>query len=347
MTSRRRGPLRRALRDLRQAASYGVFRLILAILALVPRRLGHAAGRGLGRLFRLLSPRHRRIAADNLRRALGGSLPEPELRRIARASFGHLGMLLFDVAYLPRLARRPLQEVAVFEGVEHLRAASAAGRGTLVFSGHYGHWELVALLQNRLGFPMTMVVRMIGDSLFDPLITRVRRVTGNEVVTKKNAAREVLRALRRGRSIALLIDQNVRGEGGVFVDFFGIPASTTPSLAVFAFKTGAPIVPVFSRPLPDGRLAISYRPPIRAERRGRLEDDIRDLTRACTAILEDEVRRHPEHWLWMHRRWRTRPPEESPAGVRSPAPAAVAPPPPVAPHDREAAGETRAGAAVR
>jgi KDO2-lipid IV(A) lauroyltransferase len=128
-----------------------------------------------------------------------------------------------------------------------------------------------------------------------------------------------------GGAIAILIDQNVRGEGGLFVDFFGRPASTTPALATIAFRSGAPIVPVFSWFLPDGRLMISYRPPIEATRRGRIEDDVLDLTRRCTSLLEAEIRLRPGMWLWMHHRWRTRPAAATaPSGEARPASAAAA-----------------------
>jgi KDO2-lipid IV(A) lauroyltransferase len=292
----------------RDLAAYVACRAALAGLALLPRRAGQAIGRGLGRAFYALSRAHRRTALANLRLAFGPELDDLSRVRIARAAFAHVGMICADAAYFARLARRPTEDLAVLEGVEHLREAAAEGRGVLVFSGHFGHWELVALLQQRLGVPMAMVIRPLDNPWFDGLLTRLRGLSGNAVLPKRNAARGVLRALRAGRSVALLIDQNVRGEGGVFVDFFGTPASTTPSLATFAFKSGAPIVPVFSYPMPDGRLKIRYRPALRVRRNGSLQDDILAVTRACTALLEDEVRLRPEWWFWMHRRWRTRPP---------------------------------------
>ena len=252
-------------------------------------------------------------------------MPEPQRRRIAREAFAHVGMICVDAAYFRRLLRLPTESLAVYEGVEHLRAAAAEGRGVLVFSGHFGHWELVALLQHRLGVPMAMVVRPLDDPRFDALLMRLRSLSGNSILPKRNAARGVLRSLRDGGAVALLIDQNVRGDGGVFVDFFGEPASTTPSLATFALKSGAPIVPVFSYPLPDGRLKIVYRPALRAARHGPLQGDILEVTRDCTALLEEEVRRHPECWFWMHNRWRTRPPVRlgRPDAVLSPVGGAV------------------------
>ncbi len=327
---------RRAGRAPRLAA-YLACRLALVALALLPRRAGQAVGRGLGRLYYLLSKRRRGIALANLRRAFGTSLDDRARGRIARAAFAHVGMICTDAAYFPRLLRRPTGALAVYEGTEHLRAAAAEGRGVLVFSGHFGHWELVALLQQRLGVPMAMVVRPLDDVRFDRLLDRLRRLSGNSVLPKRNAARGVLRALRAGSAVALLIDQNVRGEGGVYVDFFGEPASTTPSLATFALKSGAPIVPVFSYPQADGRLRIAYRTPLRVARRGGLQDDILEVTRACTALLEEEARRHPELWFWMHNRWRTRPPAGAAARPQARAGEAVVPAPAPAPRAAERA----------
>jgi Kdo2-lipid IVA lauroyltransferase/acyltransferase len=312
----RRTPFRRirhmkTTRTLRRSLAYFFCRALLFCLACLPRSAGQLLGRLCGLLFYAISPRHRSIARANLGLAFGDTLTPSRRARLARASFAHAGMILADAAYFPRTARRPLDEVAVYEGREHLLSAASEGRGVLVFSGHFGHWELVALLQARIGVPFTMVVRPLDNARLNDYLTRLRGITGNEVIAKYDAARAVLRALRSGRAVALLIDQNVRGEGGLFVDFFGKAASTTPALATFAFKCQAPMVPVFSYPMPDGRLLIRYGPPLRAERRGTIADDILDLTRRCTSILEAEIRRHPEFWLWMHNRWRTRPPEAS------------------------------------
>jgi KDO2-lipid IV(A) lauroyltransferase len=298
--------------------TYLAGRCVFALMALLPTRAARRLGAGLGRLFFRLSPRHRRIALGNLACALGDRLSEPERLAIAHASFAHLGTIVADATHFPRHVRRATEEIAVYDGVDHLKAAAALGRGVLVFSGHYGHWELIALLHYRLGLPMTMVVSPLENRRYDRFITRLRQMSGNTVLSKRQAARPILKALGAGRAIAILIDQNVRGEGGLFVDFFGRPASTTPALATLAFRSGAPIVPVFSWFLPDGRLQISYRPAIHPARQGAIEDDVRALTRACTAILEEEIRRRPEFWMWMHNRWRTRPPESEsaqPAGA--------------------------------
>jgi Kdo2-lipid IVA lauroyltransferase/acyltransferase len=289
-------------------------RLLFGVLALVPTGAARATGRALGGLFWRVSGRHRRIALRNLETAYGGTLDPEAGRAIARASFAHLGAIVGDATQFRKHLRRPTEALVVYEGVEHLQAAAAAGRGVLVFSGHFGHWEMVALLQHRLGVPMTMVVSPLANRRWDRFITELRSAPGNAIQSKRNAARPILKALRAGRAVAILIDQNVRGDGGLFIDFFGRAASTTPSLATLAFRSGALIVPVFSWFRPDGRLHVSYRPPIEAVRRGTVEDDVRDLMSHCTGLLEAEVRRRPEGWLWMHDRWRTRPGVEAAAG---------------------------------
>ena len=290
-----------------QLAGYLAARVLFAALASLPTRAARSLGRRLGLLFFRLSPRHRRIALANIASAFGDRLDERGRWALARASFSHLGAIAADAPLFRRHLRAPRGQVASVEGAEHLRAAAAHGRGVLVFSGHYGHWELVALLQPQLGVPMTMVVSPMRNPWFDRYFARLRSLSGNIVLSKRNAARSILRALREGRGVAILIDQNVRGEGGIFVDFFGRAASTTPALATLALRSGAPMVPVFSRFLPDGRLAITYHPPILPAGSGAVESDVLGMTQACTAILEAEIRAHPECWLWMHDRWRTRP----------------------------------------
>lgn len=297
----------RQTRGVRHTLSYLVCRGLLTGLGLLPRRAGLGIGRACGLLFHALSARHRRIARANLERAFGAALSSRERERLARASFAHAGMIMADAAYFRLCARLPLDRLAVFEGTEHLLKAAAGRRGALVFSGHFGHWEMVGLLQPRIGVPYSMVVRPLDNGRLDSYLSRLRTITGNELISKYDAARGVLRALRPGRVIGLMIDQNVRGEGGVFVDFFGTPASTTPALAIFALKTGAPIVPMFSYPLPDGRLRIRYGEPIVVARRGTLAEDIHAITQQCTHLLEREIREHPDCWLWMHNRWRTQP----------------------------------------
>jgi KDO2-lipid IV(A) lauroyltransferase len=285
---------------------------VYVVLGLVPRKVRLAIGKRLGRILFALSPRHRRMARANLDRAFSDTLSGEEKDRIARASFAHLGLLFCDSVAIPRVDPAHLEKLAVFEGLDRVRSVYARGKGVFLFSGHYGNWEIAALLQGHMGLPMSMVARPLDNPFLERRMYRYRTLSGNQVIHKRGAAREVLRAIRQGRGVAIIIDQNVRGEDGVFVDFFGTPASTTPSLATLALKTEAPIVPVFSVPLPDGRYRIQYLPEVEFRRSGDTKRDILELTQLCTRIIEEQIKREPEYWVWMHRRWRTRPPEERP-----------------------------------
>jgi KDO2-lipid IV(A) lauroyltransferase len=152
-----------------------------------------------------------------------------------------------------------------------------------------------------------MVTRPLDNPHLEGILHGYRTLSGNQVIHKRGAAREMLRAIRRGWGVAIVIDQNVRGEEGLFVDFFGTPASTTPALATLALKTEAPVVPVFGIPLPDGRYRVRYLPEVPLPRTGDTRQDILLLTQRCTRIIEEQIREAPEFWVWMHRRWRTRP----------------------------------------
>ncbi len=301
----------RSRHPIRSLLEVSLLRLLFALLSIFPRRLRWEVGRGLGLALYACVPRLRRMAASNLQRAFSDSLSREEKRRISRASFVHLGRLLCDTPAFSRVRPGRLEEFAVFEGLEHLRAAYAKRRGVFVFSGHYGNWEMVALIQGYLGLPLAMVTRPLDNPHLERALFAYRTLSGNQVIHKKGAAKEMLRAIRRGWGVAIVIDQNVRGEEGLFVDFFGTPASTTPALATLALKTDAPIIPVFGIPLPDGRYKIRYLPEVPHPHSGDMRQDILTLTQHCTRIIEEQIRAEPEYWVWMHRRWRTRPRENA------------------------------------
>ena len=296
---------------IRSMVEVGLVRLLFALLSYLPRRIRWEVGRALGLVLYAVVPRLRRMASANLERAFSDTMSREEKTRISRASFVHLGRLLCDTPSFSRVRQERLEEFAVFEGLEHVRAAYAKRRGVFVFSGHYGNWEMVALIQGYLGLPLAMVTRPLDNPHLERALFAYRTLSGNQVIHKKGAAKEMLRAVRRGWGVAIVIDQNVRGEEGLFVDFFGTPASTTPALATLALKTGAPIIPVFGIPLPDGRHRIRYLPEVPHPHTGDTRQDILTLTQHCTRIIEDQIRAEPEYWVWMHRRWRTRPREDA------------------------------------
>jgi KDO2-lipid IV(A) lauroyltransferase len=192
------------------------------------------------------------------------------------------------------------------EGGEHFKTAAAQGRGVLILTAHYGNWELLAAAHGLTGLPLSIVIRPLDHPLLDDLAARFRRRSGAELIIKRQAVREVLQALRRQRMVGVLLDQNATRAEGVFVPFFGVPASTSKGLAVLALRTGAPVVPVFLRRDPDRR---GHRMDVGAPIPPPTDGDVATYTATFNQVLEAAIRRAPEQWLWMHARWRTQPKE--------------------------------------
>lgn len=294
-------------------------RAVAWILGRLPAGTVAALGAAAGGLYGALARRRRRIAIENLTAAMGRELPPERIRAVARAAFRHFGRAAFEMISMDRYgpaAADPGEEAGarggppgsvVYEGLEHIRAAYARGRGVFLFSAHYGNWELVALLQGYLGMPLAMITRPLDNPLIESFMRGRREASGNRVIGKRSAVRHALRALSEGLGVAIVIDQNVRAGARVFVDFFGRSASTTPTLALLALKTGAPVVPVFSVPGPGGTYRIVYGPEVTVATTGDRDRDVRVLTQQCTRIIEEQVRARPDCWLWMHERWKTRP----------------------------------------
>jgi KDO2-lipid IV(A) lauroyltransferase len=282
-------------------------RLLQIVLRLMPRRLALGLGKAAGSLAYAIDARHRRIAIANLEASLPEAASERKRRRIAHACFRHFGTVAVECLLLPYRRPNDVERLAVWEGVEHLRQAHLKGKGVFVVSAHLGNWEMVALLQGWVGLPMAMVTRPLDNPFLETMLARGRRRSGNEIVHKRRAVRGILQALRDGWCIALLIDQDFPESDRIFVPFFGRPAATAPTLGLLALRTGAPIVPVVSSLRPDGRYDIRYLPALEVQATGDRDADVLDIMSRCTALLESEIRRRPGQWLWMHRRWKTRP----------------------------------------
>jgi Kdo2-lipid IVA lauroyltransferase/acyltransferase len=228
---------------------------------------------------------------------------------LCRRAYRHLGVTAVEVCRLLHDPDEVMRSI-VIDGREHLDTVMAtAGRG-LVLTAHLGNWELLTLVPRLTGHPATIVVRPLDAPWLDGLMHRARRTGGAEVIAKRAAARPVLEALRRGGLVAILLDQNASRREGVFVPFFGRIASTSRSIAVLSLRTGVPVLPVFIRREPAGRHRIVVRPPLTASALAVGDDAVVELTRQCTEAIEDAIREAPEQWLWMHDRWRTRPPVE-------------------------------------
>ena len=295
---------------------------VIAGVRLLPMTAVLSLGSLLGRAFHLFDRGHRRLAIQNLQAAFP-LRSEAECRDIARRMFEHFGRLLMVLLKFSTLSRQQMLAHVEFDGEERVRAAHAKGVGVLLFTGHFGFWEINALVHALVLEPMAVLARPLDNRLLHDLLERVRRSTGNSVIYRRGAIRRVLRALGSNQAVAVLIDQHMQSADAVYVDFFNRPAATTSALAALAMKTGAPVVPVFALPLPGGRFRMVYEHPVEPPAVAD-EQATREFTQRCTDVLEMYVRRYPELWLWMHRRWRDVPAAEQvgpmfPAGSEEPA----------------------------
>lgn len=274
--------------------------------------MGLWLGRRLGDIAYIALGRRRRIALGNLERAFP-ALDDRARRRVARGAAQHLGMMTMELA---RVLTRPLEATLAgirLEGAEHLRAAMESSGRALLLTAHLGNWELLTAAHRLTGYPLSVVVRPLDAPWLDELAARLRQRTGVELIEKRGALRPVLEALRRGRMIGILMDQNAARREGVFVNFFGRPASTSRSLALLAVRTQTPVLPVFVRREPEGSHVVVIHPPLPVPATNSPEEAVVELTSRCTTAIERAVREAPEQWLWSHDRWRTQPISGNPA----------------------------------
>lgn len=300
---------------MKHALEYALARTVSGLLRLFPRRMRLAVGRGLGSLVFTLDRRHRRITLENVELAYDGGKSEPQKLAIARGAFRHFGAMLVEMLTLGRPTPGELDGLVELEGVERFEAARRRGKGVILVTAHLGNWELHALAHAcRLG-KIHVVARELDNRFLNRWLESIRTLSGNEVVYKERALGQMRKLMKAGETVAVVIDQNVHLEDAVFVDFFGTKAATTPIASWFAWKTGAALVPAFSFPLSDGRYRAVYEEPIDAAPYRHLDRDeaILALTQKLADIQERYIRERPECWLWMHRRWRTRPPAEAEA----------------------------------
>ena len=285
-----------------RALEFAAVRLVYGLVSLLPMRAVRRCGAGVGRLAYTVDRSRRRIALDNLASAFP-SRPEAERRALARAMFAHFGSLLLELMKFGTYTREQMRAAIDVEGEERARQAYEEQRGVLFFTGHFGYWEIQAIVEPLHSHPISVLARPLDNARLNDMLERIRTGTGNSVIYRQGAVRKVLRELAANHGVALLIDQHIHTPDAVYVDFFGRPAATTSALAALALRTGAPVLPVFALPSPGGRYRLVYEHPVDPPEAD-TPDAVREFTQRCTDVLEMYVRRHPELWLWMHRRWR-------------------------------------------
>ena len=281
--------------------------LSLKLLELLPRPAARAFGSFVLRLAYALRPPLRRAGLINLRIAFP-DWTDRRRRQVLRQLARHLGWMAADLVHLHELDRTTVDRVVIPDGFENFAAAHRRGKGVLYLTGHMGAWELGPPAQALFGFPLHFLVRPLDNARVDALINRYRCFSGNVPVDKSNSVRTILRVLRSGGAVGILSDLNALLDDGVFVDFFGIPACTTSGIARLALQTDAAVVPSYcycDRDLRKYRLC--FEPPLDLIRTGDPDADILANTQRFMRVIENFARRHPEQWLWVHKRFKTRP----------------------------------------
>lgn len=271
---------------------------------LFPEGVALWIGRQIGRCAYFLDFEHRYVAIENLKLAFGGEKNKDQIRDIALRTFQNLGMNLVEFLRSPGLDTEKLLEKVELEGRSHVEEAVRRGKGIIFILGHIGNWELLGRMTRIFGGNLMAIARPLKkNARLDRFIEEVRRSSGLEVLSSKRVARQVISALREKKMVGILIDQREKRSEGVEVSFFGKNASTTPASAFFALKTGASVVPVYAIRLKGGRHRFVAEAPVELIRTGDKAEDLRVNTQRHTEVLESIIRRYPDQWFWVHRRW--------------------------------------------
>ena len=292
---------------MRRKLEYAAAWPFIKILGLMPRPLSRAFAIGLAQIVYLLHCRLRQVGMCNLAMVFPEK-SEPERSRILRGVFTSLGRQLAELCQFPKYTPENIDEVVVYDGLENYERAYAQGNGVLFLTAHFGGWELSAFAHSLHGHWLHIVMRPMDNEYLDRLLQHYRTMHGNKTVNKDDFVRGLLAAMKAGETVGILMDTNMTPPQGIFVDFFGIPACTASGLARIALRTDAAVVPGFTIWDPTlQKYRLRFDPALALIRTGHLEADIAANTQMFTKVIEDYVRKYPDQWLWVHRRWKTRP----------------------------------------
>ena len=299
---------------LRIFVEYAAAKSALVTLSLLPAPVAYSLGRGLARIAYLLTRNLRRTGAINLRLAFPEK-SEAERDQLLRETFDSLGRTLGFFSQMSSRSREQLKQLIEVEGWENIEAAKTKhGERLILFTGHLGAWELTSFGLSVLGQPFTFLVRRLDNPSIEGFVDGVRTRFGNQTIDKLAAARSMVKILRTGESaLGLLPDLNTLDEEAIFIDFFGVPAATTFVVAKLAVRTNTPLLPIFAPWSEEKRkYLLIFEPIIPIDPTGDEEADVRRITIELTRRIENRIRQYPGQWLWIHRRWKTRPPGEPP-----------------------------------
>jgi len=298
---------RRRKAGLRESLEYAAVRSMVALLGILPRSLARSVGAGIGATaFHLLS-RLRKTGLQNLELAYPQK-SQSERLKILRDEYRSLGWQMAEFCQMSKYTPESASKFIRYEGLDNYLAARAKGKGVLVVTGHLGAWELSSFYHSLMGHPMSLVIRRLDNPRVDGLVNTIRTRHGNRVIHKDDFARGLITAMHAGETVGILMDTNMTPPQGVFVPFFGIEACTASGLARVALRSGAAVLPGFLLwEESERKYVLHFGEELNLIRTGDAVDDIVANTALFTAAIESYIRRYPGQWLWVHRRWKTRP----------------------------------------
>jgi len=301
-------PLSKKHSAVRNYTEFFLFRLVSGLVSRLPAAAAWFFGKALGKAMHLTDRRHRGVAARNLAAAFP-QMPPDEIRRRVKKVFEHIGLLVVESLQARKMLARGIENFVEKPDLSKVSEALDAGRGLIVATAHIGNWEIAGHATSVMITPLNSVARPLDNPLIEKYVDSMRRLSGQKIIGKRGAVRDMVRSLNAGEAIAVLMDQDARRHG-VFVNFFGRPASTWPTVAALALKHGCPIVFGFARRTARFQYELIADHVFRPEPTGDRDADIRDLTQKITSRIEERIRETPEQWFWVHRRWKTQPPPE-------------------------------------
>jgi KDO2-lipid IV(A) lauroyltransferase len=297
---------------MREWFEYAVVWAMLKSLGALPRRTARHLAATVARVVYTLLPKLRKTAEFNLRLAFP-EWDEAQRRATIRGMVRNLGWMAAEFARLPQYTKENIEQVVILDGHENFLESQRRGKGVLYLTGHIGAWELSSFAHSLYGFPLHYMARPLDNLRLDDLVNHYRCLSGNRPIFKNESARALLKILRDAGTVGILADQNTMPDEGVFVDFFGTPACTTTGLARVALHTDAAVVPGYAFWDPQiAKYRLRFEPKVELSRSGDTERDVLVNTQKFTKVIEEIIRKHPDQWVWVHARWKTRPKGEAP-----------------------------------
>jgi len=294
-------------RRIKNIINYCMVMCAVCLFRILPRKAGIGLARFLARVYYALNTRHRKNTLEHLKMCLGNEKRPEEIQKIARNVFSHFATVAVDVMRIFDFKKKSMEKIIDVKNLRVVEEARARGKGIIFLTGHFGNWELMGAYMAARGFPLVVVSRPSSNPFLDRLISDMRNRAGYYNMPRGKSTREILRALQKGYSLGILVDQDTRVRG-VFAEFFGKKAHTPVGPVLLAKRFDIPIIPIFMYLLPDLTYRIECFEPIQLVDTGDAEADLVTNVRKCSEAYEKIIRQYPEQWAWFHRRWKTRPP---------------------------------------